>query len=251
MMSRSHLVFVAGFGVIALTAVFLSRIQSMQKVAPPGVRLLARGAQGEGGKIIGTNTVDLPERVLRFESQEIPMPDVVSDWLPKDTTLAQRLYTETNGFWVQVNAVVMGKDRTSIHKPEYCLQGQGFETEKNELTEVAVARPHPYSLPVMKMTLSKDAQRPDGTRVKQRALFVYWYVADKQITADHGTMIKWMSRDLIFHWTLNRWAYVSCFAVCPPGQEDALFARMHDFIAAAVPQFQLAAGPFATPPKQP
>ena len=38
---------------------------------------------------------------------------------------------------------------------------------------------------------------------------------------------------------LQRWAYVSYFSVCEPGQEDATFARMEKLIAASVPAFQL------------
>ena len=53
----------------------------------------------------------------------------------------------------------------------------------------------------------------------------------------------WMARDLITKGVLQRWAYISCFSVCPPGQEEALYARMREWIAAAVPQFQLSAGP--------
>jgi hypothetical protein len=38
---------------------------------------------------------------------------------------------------------------------------------------------------------------------------------------------------------LQRWAYISCGAVCPVGQEDATFERMKTMIAAAAPEFQL------------
>jgi hypothetical protein len=38
---------------------------------------------------------------------------------------------------------------------------------------------------------------------------------------------------------LQRWAYVTCFSVCQPGQEEATFNRMKEFLAAAVPEFQL------------
>jgi hypothetical protein len=37
---------------------------------------------------------------------------------------------------------------------------------------------------------------------------------------------------------LQRWAYVSYFSICEPGQEDAVFARMEKLIAASVPEFQ-------------
>jgi hypothetical protein len=42
---------------------------------------------------------------------------------------------------------------------------------------------------------------------------------------------------------LQRWAYVACISPCAPGQEDATFARMKKFIAAAVPEFQLTPPP--------
>jgi hypothetical protein len=38
---------------------------------------------------------------------------------------------------------------------------------------------------------------------------------------------------------LDRWAYISFFSVCQPGQQDAAFERMKKLIAAAVPEFQL------------
>jgi hypothetical protein len=42
---------------------------------------------------------------------------------------------------------------------------------------------------------------------------------------------------------LQRWAYISYFAVCEPGQEDAAFERVKKLIVASVPEFQLAPKP--------
>jgi hypothetical protein len=38
---------------------------------------------------------------------------------------------------------------------------------------------------------------------------------------------------------LQRWAYISYFAPCLPGQEEATFDRMKKLIAASVPEYQL------------
>lgn len=242
-MRKSNQVLTVGLVLIGLTALLLSRLQALQKMGAPGVRVVPGIVHGEGGKVIGTNTVDLPERVLNYQSEEVPQPDVVINWLPPDTTLGQRVYTASNSPWIQLTAVVMGTDRTSIHKPEYCLAGQGFAIERSEFATVPIEQPHRYELPVTRMTCSTPATASDGTKVMQRALYVFWFVAENQITADHNERMKWMARDLILHQTLQRWAYVSCFAVCKPGQEELLYARMQDFIAAAVPQFQVATGP--------
>ena len=247
MMRKGNQVLTAGLVVIGLTALLLSRLQALQKLGTPGVRLVPGIVHGDGGKIVGTNTVDLPQRVLGYESEEVPQPDTVIDWLPKDTTLGQRVYTATHSPWFQLTAVVMGTDRTSIHKPEYCLEGQGFKIDRAEPNTVLIEKPHRYELPVMRFTCSRVGKASDGSREIQRALYVFWFVSEDQLTADHNERMKWMARDLIFRQTLQRWAYVSCFAVCKPGQEDLLYAKMQDFIAAAVPQFQLTTGPRPMP----
>ena len=72
-----------------------------------------------------------------------------------------------------------------------------------------------------------------------RGIYVYWFVADRELTADHLQRMWWMARDLIRQGTLQRWAYVACFSVCLPGQEEATYQRMKEFIAASVPEFQL------------
>jgi hypothetical protein len=42
---------------------------------------------------------------------------------------------------------------------------------------------------------------------------------------------------------MQRWAYVICYTVCPLGEEEAVYDRMKAFIAASVPEFQIASGP--------
>jgi hypothetical protein len=233
---------------IVSTAIGLSRLQALQRLGTPGVKLIERPVYREDGAAIGTNAVALPEHVLNFESREQPIAKVVWNWLPKDTTYAQRMYRAPDGFLTTANVVLMGTDRTSIHDPKYCLAGQGFETVKEEFDSVPIQEPHPYSLPVYKWTVRREATTPEGVKVPQSALYVFWFVADGQLTANHKERMWWMARDLVTRGVLQRWAYVSCFSACAPGQEEAAYARMREWIAAAVPQFQLATGPSAPRP---
>jgi hypothetical protein len=230
---------------IAITAIVLSRVQSIQRLGKPGVNVVSHKVYREDGELVGTNSISLPERVLNFESKEQPIAKVVTDWLPKDTTYAQRVYQAPDGFWTQANVVLMGTDRTSIHDPKYCLAGQGFQTEKVEQLTIGINKPHPYSLPVIKMTVRREVTLENGAKVPQSAVYVFWFVADQQLTSDHKERMWWMARDLITRGVLQRWAYVSCFTACPPGQEEATYARICEWIAAAVPQFQLMNGPGA------
>jgi hypothetical protein len=86
-------------------------------------------------------------------------------------------------------------------------------------------------------------QGKDGKQQSLSSVFVYWFVADNQLTAKHGQRMWWMARDLLRTGVLQRWAYVTYFSVCAPGQEEATYARMCEFIAAAVPEFQLTPAP--------
>jgi len=223
------------------TALLLSRMQSSQKLGQPGVRLAANSIFDEQGALVGTNSVDLPERVLNFNSKVVPISTNVLSWLPRDTTYGSRYYEAPDGFGMALSVVLMGSDRTSIHKPEYCLPGQGMFIDHKESRSIPVREPHEYELPVTCFTISREVEE-QGVRSRTRALYVFWFVADGQLTADHNQRMLWMTRDLVTKGVLQRWAYISCYSYCPPGQDGVVFARMAELIGAAVPRFQLATG---------
>ena len=52
-----------------------------------------------------------------------------------------------------------------------------------------------------------------------------------------------MTKGLLSEGVLQRWAYVTYFAICNPGDEDATFDKMARFIAESVPKFQTTTGP--------
>jgi hypothetical protein len=72
-----------------------------------------------------------------------------------------------------------------------------------------------------------------------RGLYVFWFVADNEMATHNIRLQIDLVRDLLFRGVLQRWAYMSYFAVCAPGQEEAAFERVKQLIAASVPEFQL------------
>jgi hypothetical protein len=86
----------------------------------------------------------------------------------------------------------------------------------------------------------------NGRRYPVGGVFIYWFVADNELTADHGKRVWRMGSHLLFTGELQRWAYVICSKSCPVGAEDETFEEMKAFIAASVPEFQTTAGPPAT-----
>lgn len=246
---QGKFVLAAALIIMALTAGALTRVQGLQKLGQPGVRVVAENIYGQDGELVDTNSVFLPASLLGGQSRPLPVSKGELVTLPKDTTYGRRGYTAADGFSMMTSVVLMGRDRTSLHKPEYCLPAQGARIRKTERLTVAIPGPQPYDLPVTRILFTHQREH-DGRPVEVQGVYVYWFVADGQITDDHNQRMLWMTRDLLTKGTLQRWAYISCYAECAPGGEEATFARMAGLIAAAVPQFQLAHGPRAVAGKR-
>lgn len=229
---------------IGVTAGLLQRMGGGEKLGLPGVK--TRPLPGTGNL-----EVLLPEQVAGFTSQAMEVSATVRDYLPKDTSFGQRVYQTADGAWIQMYVVLMGTDRTSIHKPQVCLPSQGLTIDRTEVTPILIEKPKPYDLPVVKLTLGNLTVK--GRETPLHGLFIYWFVTDGELSADSSGLHRmWRSTlHLMRTGVMQRWAYVSCFTVCEPGQEEAAYSRVKALIAATVPQFQLATGePVELPPAQ-
>ncbi len=238
-------VLLVAFGLIGGAAILLGRVKGWLRLGLPGVRVVAEEMPGAeplpGGTnrlfVAGTQRVELPVTVPGYRSELRPVDKVVYDWLPKDTTYGGRLYVAPDGFQVLSQVVLMGTDRTSMHQPQACLPLQGWLTESTEHFTLDMDRPRPYRLPITQLTLSW--QHSGAQAIQARGLFFYWYVTADELTADARTGMWYQARRLIRTGELQRWAYVSYFALCPPGQEQPCVERVCRLIRATVPEFQL------------
>ena len=217
------------------TAGALTWLRANQKLGQPGIE-----AKAIPGSVM--MKIDLPERVPDFTSTNVPESEVELGYFPKDTSYARRLYQAPDGFGVSATIILMGADRTSIHRPDYCLPGQGWSIGSKTAVTIPIGGGHPYELPVMKWVVGRSVEAPDGQKQEVSGIYVFWFVADNEQTVDNIQRMWWLARDLLCTGVLQRWAYVSYFSVCAPGQENAAFERMEKLIAASVPDYQLSPG---------
>ncbi|HLX72706.1 MAG TPA: hypothetical protein VKV04_24045 [Verrucomicrobiae bacterium] len=229
------------FGMIALalitgTALLLAAVP--QKLGPPGVK---------AHSVAGSDRwqIDLPETVLGLPSTNIDMDEKALEMLPKDTSYVGRVYYGSNLPPIISSVVMMGTDRTSIHKAEYCLSGQGMHIDSMTEDTIKMSEPQPYDLPVIKILASESVPNKDGKTINISCVYVYWYVTDGELSNDRsGFGRMWsMARQLVFTGVLQRWAYVRFFTYCNPGQEEAAYGLLKQMITASVPQFQLTPKP--------
>ncbi|MGD0615022.1 MAG: exosortase-associated EpsI family protein, partial [Verrucomicrobiota bacterium] len=170
MKNQKWFVLVIVLGLIAGAASAITWLKSNKRLGKPGIRAVPI----PGSMLMN---IALPERVLDFASTNLPEDQGVVGYLPKDTSYAQRAYTAPDGFYVNANVVLMGADRTSIHKADLCLPGQGWQIIEKAAPEIAIEGPQPYRMPVAKWTVSQMVRTQDGKQVEQHALYVFWFVA--------------------------------------------------------------------------
>jgi hypothetical protein len=241
MNKQKWIILVVALGLIGGAAYLLAGLQSIQKLGRPAVKT---------SSIPGSERlqVDLPEHVLDCTSEAVEMDAMSLATLPQDTSFGRRSYQAPDGFTALISVVLMGRDRTSLHKTEFCLEGAGWRVDHNASaqTTIHLDRPCAYELPVMKFGTSMEVN-DHGRTVPVRGVYVFWFVADgDEYTARHWQRMWWMARDLLRTGVLQRWAMISYFTVCAPGQEDAAFERLKKFIAASAPDIQLLTHPVGT-----
>jgi hypothetical protein len=239
-MARSkYVVCILAFAMIAGAGALLANLKDRHSLGEPGVMVGPVPLFGEDGAIVARQSVLLPEHVLNAQSTNSPITRAELEGLPKDTTFARRLYLLPGGPMAQLTVVLMGSDRASIHQPEYCLTAQNWAIDKTERIVVPMDRPVRYDLPANKVTVTKMLKNKLGQVQKVSGLYVYWFVSADNLTAAPLSGMMWsLAKTLMENGVMERWAYVSYFCVCAPGQEDAAFERLQQFIQAATPQFQ-------------
>ena len=85
----------------------------------------------------------------------------------------------------------MGLDRTSIHKPQFCLTGAGFHIEETTPTTIQMHQPVARALPAMRL---KTLRRFQGQEYS--GLLYYWFVDDQHVTSSHSERMWLMVKDL-------------------------------------------------------
>ena len=234
--SQPYILTGVALALMGLAAAVLLHVRTYQRLGDPGVktRSLADGST--------KREILMPETAPGYSSAILTNSEEVLTKLPEDTSYRVRLYTAKDNFSIELTTVLMGTDRTSIHSPQICLPGQGWTINdlQTSVVNIPMERPFHYDLPVNRLISTKTVKMADGSEQLLSSIYLYWYVDGDQYTASAWRRKAWLTpRDMLTRGVLDRWAYISCFSLSLPGQEEATFNRMKQMIADTVPEFQL------------
>jgi hypothetical protein len=230
---RELILLVTALMMICGTAVTLRFFKTHQHLGAPGLK---------STPIPGDLRVQInfPTNTPGYDARSLEISQDVVKTLPADTSIGQMVYKDRSGRETLAVAVMMGTDRTSLHKPQFCLSGQGWtiDNSRSQRTTVHLDRPRPLDLPVIKLVASREAES-GGSRVKYSCVFVYWLVSADDVVADHNQLMWRITRHVLQTGELQRWSYLYFMAICLPGQEDQAFTQVSRAMNAVVPEFQL------------
>jgi hypothetical protein len=236
------LVLAVALGMMAAAGGYLAKVHQRVRLGAPGVKVGPGVLYDELNHPVARQSVLLPGVVLGTIGTDLPITRMELDALPKDTTFGRKRYLGRDHFSVVTSVVLMGTDRTSIHQPQFCLEAAAWHIEQTDLVRLPMDRPYPYEVPALRLTASRMAVNELKQPIEVRGIYVYWFVTADRITSDQGARMWSLAKTMVEKRELERWAYISYFATCLPGREEATFKQLERFIRASAPEFQTVTG---------
>lgn len=224
----------AAWGVAALVALAATGVAVAARALD---RVQVDGRTGVRLAADGVNPVPLPNFIgLDWIGQNAAVTAVEREVLPADTGFSRKNYVSLHDRRQSVflSIVLSGRDRTSIHRPELCLVGQGWTIRGRSAHEFEVAG---MTFPATVLHIDREVTNGRGEVAKLPALLVYWFVGADRIVASHWERVFYTSLDRVRHLQAHRWAYVLMQTHALDGDAAAL-KRIDEVLAGTLPSFQ-------------
>ncbi|HUR57367.1 MAG TPA: exosortase/archaeosortase family protein [Opitutaceae bacterium] len=209
-----------------------------------------RGLVGVALAPDGRDPVELPAFLgTDWAGRRAEVSLVERQTLPPDTGYSRKNYIPLSraGPEVFLSIVLSGRDRTSIHRPELCLVGQGWTIlgqrghlfqapARPGVTPRAAIGPTGGHFPATVLQVRREVQTPKG-KASVPQLVVYWFVGGDTIVASHWERMACDAWNRVAHARADRWAYVLMQTDARDGEAAAL-ARMQAVLDGALPVIQ-------------
>lgn len=156
--------------------------------------------------------------------------------LPDDTVILKKHYQPPAGSAVTASIVLSGADRSSIHRPQVCLVGQGQEIVREWTHTVELEGRDPLKVVVLDML--RRGQTPDGRDFEHPFYYAYWFVGKGRETHSHIMRMFWMAADRILFNVSHRWAYISVSGTRDP-EAGRYVEEIDEFIQTMYPEMAM------------
>jgi exosortase len=206
------------WGVVLVLAVgemfFLAHLAALPPRGQVGVRLAADGV----------NPVELPVFLgTEWIGRRSEVSAIEREILPSDTGYARKDYVAVANPAQRVffSVVLSGRDRTSIHRPELCLVGQGWTIGEISRHQFKTAGSPAGSFPATVLQVKREVRTPRGPVIVPQ-LVVYWFMGGDTVVATHWQRLAVDAWNRVTQARADRWAYVLMQTDARDGEAAAL-----------------------------
>ncbi len=157
----------------------------------------------------GRNPIELPIFIgSDWMGRRSDVTDFERQVLPPDTGFSRKIYVSLADPSKQafLSIVLSGRDRTSIHRPEYCLVGQGWSI-RGSFTHRFAYPGAAGGFPATVLRVEREISAPGG-KVVVPQLFAYYFVGADVVVSTHWERIGRDAADRVLRGRSDRWAYV-------------------------------------------
>lgn len=181
---------------------------------------ISRSQQASANASATPELLNIPAQILEFRQArpDTPVPESLRRELETNTIL-MRDYVSSTGTPVQLSIVHAGQSRRSLHFPEVCFAGQGWETASKSL------------IPVGLYFVGQGLIVQKG---ETREAVLYWFRTGDHSTASYAMNTYYWSRDTLMMRNPNSQLIRVSTRIGEGGEEQA-FRVLSDFASGLVP----------------
>lgn len=153
----------------------------------------------------------LPESIGLWFGREAAVTKEEREVLGDDTGFERKNYFNGTGDHIFASIVLAGQDMmTGIHRPERCLQAQGWTTGSSTNVTVDVPGVGPLKVTRLQTSKKKELNTPGQPPrfIDVRSVSYYFFVGYTNLAATHEQRVALDFRDRIFQGYNQRWAMV-------------------------------------------
>lgn len=181
-------------------------------------------AQAEAGRVTMPESIrEIPENIADFQQMGTDEGvDERTKQVLETSSILIRNYRASNGWPVQLTIVYAGATRRSLHFPELCLVGSGWEIRRQEAALVG---------------MMFEARRLVLVKGEDSEAVLYWFKTGDEMTGNYFlNAYYWAQNQMMFGAPTS--AMIRLAVPIGPGGEEAAFAVLDDFAFKLVPYLQ-------------
>ncbi len=159
----------------------------------------------------------LPRQVGEWEGEDMAVDPLVRNTLPAGTEFLKKLYRkpdtgDASSPEVLVTVVTSGADKRSIHRPERCLQGQGWQVVSRDKWAVPASVGTRTNLRVTRLVI-RGVRLEEKQKMEMKGVVFYWFMGHGRLTGSNLKRLLWGWCDRVFRGLNYRWSYA--LLICP------------------------------------